>query len=173
MNIVWTQNAMADLTQLVENNQRKILLKIIKLINDIQRNGAEKGLGKPEALKHDFSGYWSREITDEDRLVYRLDENGDLHIVSCKTHYHKYPFYHPANYLERKITEVENMLCAKYDYDLDIQVKQEEAFASGISKGISQERIDTANRMLESQIDVNIISIATKMSVEEILKLKN
>ena len=49
MNIVWTQNAMADLTQLVENNQRKILLKIIKLINDIQRNGAEKGLGKPEA----------------------------------------------------------------------------------------------------------------------------
>ena len=89
MNIVWTQSAMADLTQLVENNQRKILLKIIKLINDIQRNGAEKGLGKPEALKHDFSGYWSREITDEDRLVYRLYENGDLHIVSCNTHYHK------------------------------------------------------------------------------------
>ena len=77
------------------------------------------------------------------------------------------------NYLERKITEVENMLCAKYDYDLDIQVKQEEAFANGISKGISQERIETAKRMLERQIDVNIISIATKMSVEEILKLKN
>ena len=73
------------------------------------------------------------------------------------------------NYLERKITEVENMLCAKYDYDLDIQVKQEEAFANGVSK----ERIETAKRMLESQIDVNIISIATKMSVEEILKLKN
>ena len=85
------------------------------------------------------------------------------------------------NYLERKITEVENMLCAKYDYDLDIQVKQEEAFANGeqkgikkgIKQGISQERINTAKRMLESQIDVNIISIATKMSVEEILKLKN
>ena len=73
------------------------------------------------------------------------------------------------------------MLCAKYDYDLDIQVKQEEAFANGeqkgikkgIKQGISQERINTAKRMLESQIDVNIISIATKMSVEEILKLKN
>ena len=72
------------------------------------------------------------------------------------------------------------MLCAKYDYDLDIQVKQEEAFANGeqkgikkgIKQGISQERIDTAKRMLESQIDVNIISIATKMSVEEIKKLK-
>ena len=60
------------------------------------------------------------------------------------------------------------MLCAKYDYDLDIQVKQEEAFANGVSK----ERIETAKRMLESQIDVNIISIATKMSVEEILKLQ-
>ena len=77
------------------------------------------------------------------------------------------------------------MLCAKYDYDLDIQVKQEEAFANGEQKGIKkgikqglqqgiyQERIETAKRMLESQIDVNIISIATKMSVEEILKLKN
>ena len=72
------------------------------------------------------------------------------------------------------------MLCAKYDYDLDIQVKQEEAFANGeqkgikkgIKQGISQERINTAKRMLESQIDVNIISIATKMSVEEIKKLK-
>ena len=80
------------------------------------------------------------------------------------------------------------MLCAKYDYDLDIQVKQEEAFANGeqngikkgikkgmkqgLQQGISQERINTAKRMLESQIDVNIISIATKMSVEEILKLK-
>ena len=60
------------------------------------------------------------------------------------------------------------MLCAKYDYDLDIQVKQEEAFANGVSK----ERIETSKRMLESQIDVNIISIATKMSVEEIKKLK-
>lgn len=89
MNIVWTPNATEDLTQLIETNQRKILLKIIKLITDIQRNGAEKGLGKPEALKHDFSGYWSREITEENRLVYCLDENGDLHIVSCKTHYHK------------------------------------------------------------------------------------
>ena len=72
------------------------------------------------------------------------------------------------------------MLCAKYDYDLDIQVKQEEAFANGeqkgikkgIKQGISQERIDTAKRLLESQIDVNIISIATKIYVEEIKKLK-
>ena len=89
MNIVWTPKAADDLALLIENNQRKILLKILTLIKDIQRNGAENGLGKPEALKHEFSGYWSREITDVDRLVYRLDENGDLHVVSCKTHYHK------------------------------------------------------------------------------------
>ncbi len=76
------------------------------------------------------------------------------------------------NYLERKITEVENMLCAKYDYDLDIQVKQEEAFANGLKQGLNQERIETAKRMLEKQIDEKIISIATNMSVEQIKQLK-
>ena len=77
------------------------------------------------------------------------------------------------NYLERKITEVENMLCAKYDYDLDIQVKQEEAFANGISKGISQERIETAKRMLNKNCDISFIKEITSLSVEEIKKLKN
>lgn len=80
------------------------------------------------------------------------------------------------NYLERKMTEVENMLCAKYDYDLDIQVKQEEAFANGmkqgISQGLNQERIETAKRMLEKQIDEKIISIATKLSSEQIQQIK-
>ena len=69
------------------------------------------------------------------------------------------------------------MLCAKYDYDLDIQVKQEEAFANGeqkgISKGISQERIETAKRMLNKNCDISFIKEITSLSVEEILKLKN
>ena len=85
------------------------------------------------------------------------------------------------NYLERKITEVENMLCAKYDYDLDIQVKQEEAFANGeqkgmkkgLQQGISQERIETAKRMLNKNCDISFIKEITSLSVEEILKLKN
>ena len=89
------------------------------------------------------------------------------------------------NYLERKITEVENMLCAKYDYDLDIQVKQEEAFANGeqngikkgmkqgSQQGISQERIETAKRMLNKNCDISFIKEITSLSVEEILKLKN
>ena len=65
------------------------------------------------------------------------------------------------------------MLCAKYDYDLDIQVKQEEAFANGISKGISQERIETAKRMLNKNCDISFIKEITSLSVEEIKKLKN
>ena len=77
------------------------------------------------------------------------------------------------------------MLCAKYDYDLDIQVKQEEAFANGeqkgikkgmkqgLQQGISQERINTAKRMLEIQIDELTISVVTQLSENEIEKLKN
>lgn len=58
-------------------------------MKDIQRNGVDKGIGKPEPLKYEMLGYWSREITGKDRLVYRIDDNGVLHIVQYKTHYHK------------------------------------------------------------------------------------
>ena len=61
------------------------------------------------------------------------------------------------------------MLCAKYDYDLDIQVKQEEAFANGVSK----ERINIAKRMLDLNCDISLIKEITSLSVEEIKKLKN
>ena len=64
------------------------------------------------------------------------------------------------------------MLCAKYDYDLDIQVKQEEAFASGISKGISQERINIAKRMLDINCDISLIEEITTLSVEEIQEIR-
>ncbi len=69
------------------------------------------------------------------------------------------------------------MLCAKYDYDLDIQVKQEEAFANGeqkgMKKGIYQERINTAKRMLDKNCDISFIKEITSLSEEEIKKLKN
>lgn len=72
------------------------------------------------------------------------------------------------------------MLCAKYDYDLDIQVKQEEAFANGLKQGISkgisqgctQERIETAKRMLEKKCDISFIEEITSLSIEEIKSLK-
>ena len=59
-----------------------------KLIKDIERNGADKGRGKPEPLKHELSGYYSRRIDSANRLVYKVD--GDkLNIVQCGTHYHQ------------------------------------------------------------------------------------
>ena len=55
------------------------------LLSDIERNGHE-GIGKPEALRHDFAGYWSRRITEKDRLIYRCDDN-NIYSAACKGHY--------------------------------------------------------------------------------------
>lgn len=62
-----------------------VLRRINLLINDIARNGNE-GIGKPEPLKHDFAGYWSRRITDEHRLVYKVTDT-DMRIAACRYHY--------------------------------------------------------------------------------------
>ncbi|MGH3803640.1 MAG: Txe/YoeB family addiction module toxin [Pseudonocardiaceae bacterium] len=56
-----------------------------RAIQDIVRNGNE-GIGKPEALRHAFQGYWSRRITDEHRLVYRIVED-EIRIAACRYHY--------------------------------------------------------------------------------------
>ena len=64
---------------------KKIIKRINKLIKDIQRNKYE-GLGKPEALKHNLSGYWSRRITNEHRIVYKIDNNLIL-IAQLRYHY--------------------------------------------------------------------------------------
>jgi len=66
-------------------NDKAILKKINELIKDINRNGVANGLGKPEALK--FRKAWSRRINHEHRLVYNMDENNNLLIISCKGHY--------------------------------------------------------------------------------------
>ncbi|NDL66411.1 Txe/YoeB family addiction module toxin [Anaerotalea alkaliphila] len=63
----------------------KMLKKINTLIKDIERNG-NIGIGKPEALKGDLSGYWSRRINDKDRLIYRMTEEQVI-ILACRTHY--------------------------------------------------------------------------------------
>lgn len=54
-------------------------------MTDIVRNGNE-GIGKPEALRHDFAGYWLRRITDEHRLVYKLHRD-EIRIAACRHHY--------------------------------------------------------------------------------------
>lgn len=64
---------------------KKVYRRIIKLINDILRQPFT-GIGKPEPLKHELKGYWSRRITDEHRLVYQVTETSIV-IVSCRFHY--------------------------------------------------------------------------------------
>ena len=69
-----------------QTQDRKTLNKINKLIDDIIRNGYE-GIGHPEPLKNNFSGKWSREIDDKNRLVYKILENNRVEIYQCKGHY--------------------------------------------------------------------------------------
>jgi toxin YoeB len=59
------------------------------LIKEIRRKGQAEGIGHPELLKHQYSGCWSRRITQEHRLIYSLDENKNLVIHGCKGHYEK------------------------------------------------------------------------------------
>jgi len=61
------------------------LKRINKLIKDIQRDPFE-GIGKPESLKHNLTGYWSRRINQEHRLVYKVTDDGLL-IAQCRYHY--------------------------------------------------------------------------------------
>jgi len=64
---------------------RKILDRINNLVKDISRN-PYTGLGKPEPLKYKYQGYWSRRITEEHRLIYKV-VNDEIHIAKCRFHY--------------------------------------------------------------------------------------
>ena len=81
-----------------------------------------------------------------------------------------------TDYLDRKSREVINMLCAKYDYKMDISVKQEEAredgIAIGIQQGSQQQAIETAIKMLKKEYPINDISELTSLSPEKILELQ-
>jgi toxin YoeB len=68
-----------------QKQDRKVLRRINLLIKDIERNGY-RGIGKPEPLKGDLAGYWSRRIDDANRLVYRI-RKGEVLIAQCRTHY--------------------------------------------------------------------------------------
>ena len=69
-----------------QQEDRRTLVKINKLINDIVRNGNE-GIGHPEPLKHDMPGKWSRKIDDKNRLTYKIHDDGKVEIFNCKGHY--------------------------------------------------------------------------------------
>jgi toxin YoeB len=66
-------------------NDRKVLKKVNGLLKDIERGGNE-GLGKPEPLTGDLQGYWSRRITLEHRLIYKLCDE-EIRIARCRSHY--------------------------------------------------------------------------------------
>jgi len=88
MKLRWTEQAWEDY-RYWRRNDPDTMMKINALIEDIQRNPFH-GLGKPEALKFALSGWWSRRITKEHRLVYRLSGNpGEqvLEIAQCRYHY--------------------------------------------------------------------------------------
>ncbi len=84
MRLVWDSHAREDYLWW-QSQDRPTLKRINSLIADIVRNGHD-GIGKPEPLKHDFAGYWSRRITDEHRLVYKVVDN-EVRIASCRYHY--------------------------------------------------------------------------------------
>jgi len=68
-----------------KKTDKKILNRINSLIKDIQRD-PYSGIGKPEALKHGLSGYWSRRIDDEHRILYKVEDNALL-LVQIRYHY--------------------------------------------------------------------------------------
>lgn len=84
MKKTWTDEAWDDYLTL--QNNKKLLKKANSLLKDIER-GEYEGLGKPEPLKGNLSGYWSRRIDDCNRIVYKI-ENSVIEIVQCGTHYH-------------------------------------------------------------------------------------
>jgi len=64
---------------------KKVLGKVNDLLKDIERNGNE-GLGKPEPLRHELNGFWSRRISPEHRLIYKIDD-GNIYVLQCRGHY--------------------------------------------------------------------------------------
>ena len=84
MKIVFSDRGWEDFTYWVEND-RKLAARIVRLIKDIEREPFA-GLGKPEPLRHDLTGFWSRRISEEHRLVYAVDKPRVL-IAQARYHY--------------------------------------------------------------------------------------
>ena len=84
MKLLWDERGWNDYLEW-QDNDRKTLRKINALLKEIQRNPYD-GTGKPEPLKGDLSGWWSRRIDSANRIVYR-EKDGVIVIASCKGHY--------------------------------------------------------------------------------------
>ena len=84
MNKLWEQDAWEDYLYW-QKQDKKTLKRINLLIKDIERNAFES-IGKPEPLKEDLSGYWSRRIDEKNRIVYKIKDN-QVVIIQCGSHY--------------------------------------------------------------------------------------
>jgi toxin YoeB len=84
LKIFWSKKAVNDIRFWSIGN-KKVVKRIEALIEDIELNHFT-GYGKPEPLKHELSGYWSRRIDKCHRLIYKV-ENSAIYIISCKDHY--------------------------------------------------------------------------------------
>lgn len=84
MNKVFHKNAWEDYLYW-QRQDKKMLKRVNLLIKDVERSPYE-GIGKPEPLRHNLSDWWSRRITDEHRMVYKI-EGDELHIVTLRRHY--------------------------------------------------------------------------------------
>ncbi|MGA3486647.1 Txe/YoeB family addiction module toxin [Micromonosporaceae bacterium DT55] len=82
MRLVFTATAW---NQYLSHTDRKLIKRINDLIADVMRNAYE-GIGKPEPLRGELSGFWSRRIDREHRLVYRMTKD-DVEIIACRYHY--------------------------------------------------------------------------------------
>lgn len=85
MQIIYTPKAKEHLDFWVNSGNKAVLKKILELTQAIM-DAPYEGIGKPEALKYELSGYWSRRINKEHRHVYQIDENV-LKVYSLKGHY--------------------------------------------------------------------------------------
>ena len=82
---IWSDDAWADYLYW-QSQDKKTLKRINQLIQDIERNGVLTGLGKPEALRGNLQGEYSRRIDNANRLVYHM-EDGRIYILYCRGHY--------------------------------------------------------------------------------------
>jgi toxin YoeB len=89
MNFEFTLNAWEEFEYWIETDP-EVVAKIKDLLRDIRKNPFQ-GMGKPEPLKYDLKGYWSRRITGEHRLVYKVEgkkgENQKCTVIQCRFHY--------------------------------------------------------------------------------------
>ena len=84
-----SKQAKTDLSDFKKSGQTAIVSKIADLLKEL-REHPKTGTGKPEPLKYDLSGYWSRRITQEHRMIYQIKENEiSVDVIKLKNHYYK------------------------------------------------------------------------------------